>query len=196
MHGAVRSYSREWGVKSRKILLYRLSAARCDLNRSLQHNSIARYSNFRANASNYARIYTTATISRIIWRKVQFLVDSPHISPLVSWKACLLRLDSGYLDMKILLLLLLLIPQLASAKVYMCVDPATGKTSFTDKACATVAAREEVRVGATNLDSGSRPGRGSSSKTWTSDRDTRKTGLDYNTQRRGMYDNSPTASTD
>jgi len=97
--------------------------------------------------------------------------------------------------MKILLLLLLLIPQLASAKVYMCVDPATGKTSFTDKACATAASREEVRVDATNLDSGSRSGRASSAKTWTSDRDTRKNGLDYNTQRRGMYENA-TASSD
>jgi len=98
--------------------------------------------------------------------------------------------------MKILLLLLLLIPQLALAKVYMCVDPATGKASFTDKACATAASREEVRVDATNLDSGSRSGRAGSAKTWTSDRDTRKTGLDYNTKRRGMYDNNPTASTD
>lgn len=98
--------------------------------------------------------------------------------------------------MKILLLLLVLIPQLASAKVYMCVDPATGKTSFTDKACATVASREEVRVGTTNLNSGSRSGRAGSTKTWTSDRDTRKSGLDYNTQRRVIYDNNPTASTD
>jgi hypothetical protein len=100
------------------------------------------------------------------------------------------------MDIKILLLVLLLIPQLASAKVYMCVDPATGKTSFTDKACAKAASREEVRVEATNLDSGSRAGRGGAAKTWTSDRETRKTGIDYNAQRRGIYDNNATASTD
>jgi hypothetical protein len=100
------------------------------------------------------------------------------------------------MDMKILLLVLLLVPQLAAAKVYMCVDPATGKTSFTDKACAKAASREEVRVEATNLDLGSRSGRGGAAKTWTSDRETRKTGIDYNAQRRGIYENNATVSTD
>jgi len=96
--------------------------------------------------------------------------------------------------MKILLLVLLLVPQLAAARVYMCVDPQTGKTSFTDKACDKATSREEVRVSSTNLGSGSRSARSGSSKTWNSQRDTRKTGNDYNTQRRDMYKNNPTAS--
>ena len=61
--------------------------------------------------------------------------------------------------MKIMTLaaLLLVLPQLASARVYMCVDQVTGETSFTDKACTTAGdAREEVRVDRTNLDSGKR----------------------------------------
>ncbi len=100
--------------------------------------------------------------------------------------------------MKILLLVLLLVPQLAAARVYMCVDPETGKTSFTDKACEKAASREEVRVSSTNLDSGSRSrsSRGGSAKTWNSQRDTRKTGIDYNAQRRDLYKNNPTASAD
>ena len=100
--------------------------------------------------------------------------------------------------MKGVLLLLLLLPQMAAAGVYMCVDPETGKTSFTDKACAKATAkataRQEVRVGATNLDSGSRTRRGSSSKTWNSQRDTRKSGIDYNDQRRSLYENRASAS--
>lgn len=96
--------------------------------------------------------------------------------------------------MKGVLLLLLLLPQMAAAGVYMCVDPETGKTSFTDKACAKATAREEVRVGATNLDSGSRTRRGSGSKTWNSQRDTRKSGIDYNDQRRSLYENRASAS--
>jgi hypothetical protein len=98
--------------------------------------------------------------------------------------------------MKILLLVLLLAPQLAAAKVFMCVDPATGKTSFTDRACEKATAREEVRVDPTNLDSGSRTAPGGSAKTWNSQRDSRKTGSDYNSQRRDPYQNSPTASAD
>lgn len=97
-------------------------------------------------------------------------------------------------NMKVLLLLLLLVPQLAAARVYMCVDPETGKTSFTDKACEKSASAEEVRVSSTNLDSGSRSARADASKTWNSQRDTRKTGIDYNTQRRDTYMNNATAS--
>ena len=94
-----------------------------------------------------------------------------------------------------LLLVLLLAPQFAAAGVYMCVDPATGKTSFTDKACAKAAAREEVRVDPTNLDSGGRSSaRGGPAKTWNSQRDKRKTGNDYNTIRRDTYHNNATAS--
>jgi len=96
--------------------------------------------------------------------------------------------------MKILLLVLLLVPQLAAARVYMCMEPATGKASFTDKACEKAASRRELRVDPTNLDSGSGTARGSSSKTWVSQRDTRKTGVDYSAQRRGKNENNATAS--
>lgn len=90
---------------------------------------------------------------------------------------------------------LLLLPQLAVAKVYMCVDPATGKTSFTDKACETREQGEEVRVDASNLDSGSRYQKRAERKIWVSDADTRKTGLDYNEERRALYGVRATAST-
>jgi len=86
-------------------------------------------------------------------------------------------------------------PQVATAKVYMCTDPATGKTSFTDKACETPSAREEVRVKAANLESGSRYKKGPAKKTWKSQRDERKTGLDYNAERRALYGADATAST-
>ena len=85
-------------------------------------------------------------------------------------------------------------PQAASAKVYMCVDPVTGKTSFTDRACSTNEPGEEVRVKAANLESGSRYQKGPAKKTWNSERDERKTGLDYNGQRRALYRSDATAS--
>lgn len=95
----------------------------------------------------------------------------------------------------IALCLLVLVPQVAMAKVYMCTDPSTGKTSFTDKACDVHASAEEVRIGATNLESGKRTGGKSASKVWNSQRDTRKTGLDYNAERRALYHSEATAST-
>ena len=98
--------------------------------------------------------------------------------------------------MKVFLMVLLLIPQLAAARVYMCVDPATGNTSFTDKACAETAAREEVKVDASNTDSGARSKSRARSKTWNSEREQRKTGVDYNNQRRDLYQNKATASSD
>lgn len=93
-----------------------------------------------------------------------------------------------------LIAVLLWLPQLAVARVYMCVDQATGQTSFTDKACDTAAAREEVRVDAANLDSGKRYAAPEKRKTWRSQADTRKTGIDYNAQRRSLYENKATAS--
>ena len=96
----------------------------------------------------------------------------------------------------ILLAALLLVPQIASARVYMCVNPNTGDTSFTDKACDTTALREEVRVEPANLDSGGRDSAEATPKTWRSEEDTRKTGLDYNAERRGIYENRATASTE
>jgi hypothetical protein len=112
----------------------------------------------------------------------------------VEWKFSIEMQGCG--NMKMMFALLLLVPQLAMSGVYMCVDPATGKTSFTDKACAKAASREEVRVNGTNLDSGARGGqRGSAKKTWSSDMDTRKTGEHYNQQRRReMYNEKATAS--
>ena len=81
----------------------------------------------------------------------------------------------------VLLLLLMLGPQLAAAKVYMCRDAVSGKTTFTDRACEqSVAIREEVRVPPTNVASGKHTAKPAPRGAWVSDRDTRKTGRDYN----------------
>ena len=50
-----------------------------------------------------------------------------------------------------LLLLFFLAPQLSLAGVYMCVDPQTGKKTFTDRACEQRTAGEEVRVEPVNF---------------------------------------------
>ena len=94
----------------------------------------------------------------------------------------------------VVLVLLLLAPQFAAAKVYMCVDKETGEASFTDRACVTSTVREEVRVRAANLDSGKNSARQPKAKTWRSQADTRKTGMDYNTERRSLYAEKATAS--
>jgi hypothetical protein len=97
----------------------------------------------------------------------------------------------------VVILVILLAPQLASARVYMCVDPETGKTSFTDGGCTrTAAAGEEVRVERANLTTGDRYGREARRKTWRSQDDTRKSGLEYNAERREIYENSATAAAD
>ena len=44
--------------------------------------------------------------------------------------------------------LVLLVPQVAAARMYMCVDEATGATSFTDRACESESAREEIKINA------------------------------------------------
>lgn len=80
--------------------------------------------------------------------------------------------------------LLLLLPQLASAGVYMCVDPATGKTIFTDKGCATESTREKVQVDVANPGKHARTPRKNKHKAWHSQRDTSKSGVDYNNERR------------
>ena len=81
-------------------------------------------------------------------------------------------------------LLLLLLPlccsQAAAAGVFMCKDPATGRTIFTDRGCDSFASREEVRVDPTNLDSGANTAEKAEPKAWKTDRDTRKTGRDIN----------------
>jgi hypothetical protein len=76
----------------------------------------------------------------------------------------------------------------------MCVDQATGETSFTDKACQSASVREEVRVHAANLDSGKSSAKAAKPTTWRSEMDTRKTGVDYNAERRSLYENKATAS--
>ena len=96
--------------------------------------------------------------------------------------------------MKVLLLVLLLVPQLATARVYMCVDPDTGKKSFTDRGCDHVAVREEVRVEPANLDSGSHTAVERREQTWVTDRDTRKTGRDYAGEHKRLYENKATAA--
>ena len=95
----------------------------------------------------------------------------------------------------IFIALLLLLPQFAVARVYMCVDHTTGQTSFTDQACETASVREEVRVPTSNLDSGQRYGAPSKRKTWRSQADVRKTGTDYSAERRSLYENKATAGT-
>jgi hypothetical protein len=95
----------------------------------------------------------------------------------------------------IVITLFMLVPQLATAGVYMCVDEATGETSFTDKACETASTREEVRVDPVNLNSGHRYTRRPKTKTWRSQSDTRKSGADFNAQRRGVYESKASAST-
>jgi hypothetical protein len=96
--------------------------------------------------------------------------------------------------MRVLLLVLLLLPQLAAAGVYMCKDPVTGKTSFSDKGCATTASQEEIRIQSTNVDSGRRTADPAARKAWVSDRDTRKTGRDYFAEKRELLANRATAS--
>ncbi len=101
------------------------------------------------------------------------------------------------MNMKNILLILLLIPlsQAASARVYMCVDPQTGATSFTDKACQKATPGEEVRVDSANSSSG-RAGRSGPGgpKVWNSNRDQRKTGRDFNDERRRLYGEKATAA--
>jgi len=93
------------------------------------------------------------------------------------------------------LLALLLVPQFAAARVYMCVDQETGKASFTDRACEAASTREEVRVEAANLGSGQRYTAKAKPKIWRSQADIRKTGIDYNTERRSLYADKATAGT-
>ena len=90
--------------------------------------------------------------------------------------------------------LLVSVAPVATARMYMCVDKATGATSFTDRACETEELREEIRVNPINPGSASTPPR-VGQKTWRSQADNRKTGSDYKAQRRSLYENKATAST-
>ena len=82
------------------------------------------------------------------------------------------------------MIILLLVPQLATAGVYMCVDPQTGRKTFTDRACDDNAEREKVRVQAANSSSGARTARGSGNKTWNSERDESRSGRDHRQEER------------
>ena len=97
-------------------------------------------------------------------------------------------LAQGVGDMQkiIIMALLLSVSQVTAARVYMCVDEKTGEAYFTDAGCSSGGTREEVRVNPANLDSGKRYAKSGKRKTWNSQRDERKTGLDYNAERRAM----------
>ena len=82
---------------------------------------------------------------------------------------------------------MLFVPQLAAAKVFMCVDQATGQTSFTDKACEEHMPGEKVRVDVANPGSGSPAPRKNRNHAWQSQRDMSKSGIDHNQQRREAY---------
>lgn len=99
--------------------------------------------------------------------------------------------------MRVFLLLVLLLPQLATARVYMCVDEVTGKTSFTDRGCTAAAARQEVKIPPANANSGRRYAdeKPTPEKTWVSDRDARKTGRDYTAEKRELAKISPAPGT-
>jgi hypothetical protein len=89
----------------------------------------------------------------------------------------------------VIIVAMLLASKVVAGKVYMCVDPVTGESSFTDKACETRSVGEEVRVQTTNPGSGHRYTKKGAKKTWSSQRDTRKTGLDYSAQKSGTTAN-------
>ena len=72
---------------------------------------------------------------------------------------------------RIVLCMMLCLPGIASAKVYMCVDPATGEKTFTDKACETKVSGEKLNVKPHNFgDSGHRSQGSSGAKAWSSQR--------------------------
>jgi hypothetical protein len=71
--------------------------------------------------------------------------------------------------MRILFLVLLFIPQLALAEIYVCVDPVTGKKSFTDMACDVHRTGDEIKIKQGNFGSsgsGQKSSRGQ--KAWRS----------------------------
>ncbi len=97
--------------------------------------------------------------------------------------------------MKVILLVvgLALVPQSALAKVFMCVDEATGKTSFTDKACDKHVPGEKVRVDVANPGKGARGAGRNRNNAWQSQRDFSRSGLDYNRARRAAASGKETA---
>lgn len=100
----------------------------------------------------------------------------------------------GTMQKWIIMALLMSVSQVTAARVYMCVDPDTGKAYFTDAGCATQENREEVRVDAANLESGKRYTASGKRKTWNSEREERKSGLDFNAERRSLSSNGLAAT--
>ena len=85
---------------------------------------------------------------------------------------------------RILLVILFLLPQVSAAGVFMCVDPQTGKKTFTDRACEESASSEQVRIRSTNTTSGAKTSRGGGNGTWNSDRDESRSGREYREEER------------
>ena len=73
---------------------------------------------------------------------------------------------------KALMLVALLAPAVASAGVFVCVDPTTGKKTFTDKACSTKETGEKLNVKPHIFgDSGHRGSVASGQASWNSQRE-------------------------
>ena len=68
----------------------------------------------------------------------------------------------------LLLVAILATPQFATAGVYMCEDPVTGKKTFTDKACPTKQAGKKVKISSSGTQKRKKP---TQEKTWNSERD-------------------------
>jgi hypothetical protein len=86
------------------------------------------------------------------------------------------------------LLLLLSLSPLIRAEIFVCVDPATGEKSFTDKACGSHGTGDEVRIKKGNFGAnGGTPDRNSGTKAWRSqDRSNVSTSKDYTGARRNI----------
>ena len=90
---------------------------------------------------------------------------------------------------KALILAALLSPAVASAGVFVCVDPATGKKTFTDKACETKSKGEKLDVKPQNFgDSGHRSGGSSGQQAWNSQRAAKGTSTTQYTGHRGQVE--------
>ena len=100
--------------------------------------------------------------------------------------------------MRILLMLALFIPQLASAGVYMCVDPVTGKKSFTDRACPKSEAGARVKVQPRNFGEFGHTGASDGlQKAWHKQRDTAVSGrANYDLHSKGIDGIASDARTD
>jgi hypothetical protein len=82
--------------------------------------------------------------------------------------------------MRALILTALLLPQIAGAEIFMCVDPDTGKKTFTDKACTEHMPGTEVLVKPNNFGGNGHRGH-KQRQTWNSDKKTGVSGPDKST---------------